>query len=374
MPEPWPWPVPAGSHGRGIGTGVFDTGTGPAYVAWDEWRAGGGTLDMVRAAVLAANAHDTQPWLFRIAPARIDLFADTARNIGTMDPLCREMQISLGCAAENLVLAGPPNGKLPSVLLMPKPSDGTHVAQVDLTPVAASTSSLFEAIPRRHTNRAAYDTGRALAPGALDALSGLIDVPNAGVVWFTNAASKRAFGELTVRATQAIIDDLEMAIDDFAWYRASWDVMQRTKDGITIDASGLPAVVRALGKLLPTSRQQADGAWLSATRDTQVATAAAFGTLVVREPLDPVQRLQAGRVWQRMHLRATADGLAMQPLNQVEERIDRERTAHLLPEFTSALAVMLPIGWHPVMSFRIGYPTTTALRSPRRPAESVVRT
>ncbi len=160
---------------RGIGTGVFDTGTGPAYVAWDEWRAGGGTLDMVRAAVLAANAHDTQPWLFRIAPARIDLFADTARNIGTMDPLCGEMQISLGCAPENLVLAGPPNGKLPSVLPMPKPSDGTHVAQVDLTPVAASTSPLFEAIPRRHTNRAAYDTGRALAPGALDALSGLID-------------------------------------------------------------------------------------------------------------------------------------------------------------------------------------------------------
>ena len=94
---------------------------------------------------------------------------------------------------------------------------------------------------------------------------------------------------------------------------------------------------------------------------------------MVRDPLDPAQRLLTGRAWQRMHLWATTQGLAMQPLNQVEERMDRERTAGLAPTFTTAMAGILPAGWHPVFSFRTGYPTTTPGLSPRLPAEAVVQ-
>lgn len=77
-----------GATWRAVGQGVFSSGTGPAYAAWDEWNPpGGDVLDLVRAAVLAASAHNTQPWLFRVAPSRIDLFADPTRTIGMMDPL-----------------------------------------------------------------------------------------------------------------------------------------------------------------------------------------------------------------------------------------------------------------------------------------------
>lgn len=359
---------------RAVDQGVFAVGTGSAYAAWDDWNpTGHDTLDLVRAAVLAANAHNTQPWVFRVAPVRIDLFAVPARNIGTIDPLRREMQISLGCALENLVLAGPPNGKVPRVALMPDPADRTHVARVDLSPAAVSGSSLFEAIPNRHTNRAAYQASRSVAQATLNALRGLIDVPTANVVWFTGAGDKRAFGELVVRATEAVIADRQQAIDDYAWYRASWGEIQAKKDGVTSDAAGLSPLIRTLAKLLPASRRQNDESWLKATRDTQVPTAAAFGTLVVRDPLDPVQTLQSGRIWQRIHLWATTKGLAMQPLNQIEERMDRERSAGLTPEFTNAMTRMLPAGWHPVFSFRIGYPTIQALPSPRRPLGDVVQ-
>lgn len=359
---------------RAVDQGVFAAGTGPAYAAWDEWNPPGhSTLDLVRASVLAANAHNTQPWLFRITPARIDLFAVPDRNIGTIDPLRREMYVSLGCALENLVLAGPPNGKAPAVTLMPDLADPTHVAQVDLASTTASTSPLFDAIHNRHTDRAAYDTSRPISQATLDALKDLIDVPAADVVWFTSPQQKRAFGELVVKATEAIVADPQQAIDDFAWYRGSWSEIQSKMDGVTSDAAGLSPLLRTLAKLLPTSREQNDDSWLKATRDTQVPTAAAFGTLVVRDPLDPAQRLQAGRIWQRMHLEATIKGLAMQPLNQIEERMDREQSAELAPEFTDAMTPMLSSGWHPVFSFRTGYPTVEAPPSPRRPAEEVVR-
>ncbi len=366
----------AGASGltwRAVDGGVFATGTGPAYAAWAESSPSGqSALGMVRAAVLAANAHNTQPWHFTVAADRIDLFADTSRNIGTLDPLEREMHISLGCAIENLVLAGPPNRKASTVHLLPDPADRTHIARVDLTSTRESASGLFAAIAHRHTNRAAYDTRRPVAPRQLDGLGSLVDAPDTQVVWFTGAKDKRAFGDLTIRATQAIIADPQQAADDFAWYRTDWHEIQAKKDGITIDPSGQSSFIRALAKVLPVSRQQNNDGWLSGTRGTQIPTAAAFGAIVVRDPLDPAQRLRAGRIWQRMHLSATADGLAMQPLCQVPERIDRERSAGLPAHFTTAMSALLPARWHPIMTFRVGYPTTDALRSPRRPATDVL--
>ncbi|MGH8880452.1 MAG: Acg family FMN-binding oxidoreductase, partial [Stackebrandtia sp.] len=158
-----------GATWRAVDQGVFTTEHGQAYAAWDGWNPpGDDVLNLVRAAVLAASAHNSQPWLFRVTPTRIDLFADPGRNIGTIDPLRREQHMSLGCALENLVIAAGPNGKAPTVALMPNPADQTHMARVDLRETPAATSALFEAIPNRHTNRAAYDTGRPVSQDTLD--------------------------------------------------------------------------------------------------------------------------------------------------------------------------------------------------------------
>jgi hypothetical protein len=59
---------------------------------------------------------------------------------------------------------------------------------------------------------------------------------------------------------------------------------------------------------------------------------------------------------------------------QVLERIDREQSIGLQTDCTTAMAAMLPARRHAIMTFRIGYPTTDALRSPRRPAKEVMVT
>ncbi|MHB9863625.1 Acg family FMN-binding oxidoreductase [Streptomyces sp. YIM S03343] len=355
---------------RAVEEGVFATGTGPAYAAWDRWNPPGReVLNLVRAGVLAASAHNTQPWLFRVGRDQIDLYADLERGMGSMDPLRREMHLSLGCALENVVLAGLPNGRRPTVVLMPDPARSSHVARISLSPAPVAHSPLFAAVPKRHTNRGAYDTGRPLSADVLAGVHGLIGSGSVRLLWLTTEADKRVFGELTVRATEAIIADPRQAADDYAWYRTGWQQIQSRKDGITIDASGQPPLIRAAAKLLGTSRKQNQDGWLRATRDSQVATAAAFGILMVRDRLDAVQRLETGRIWQRTHLWATTRGLGVQPLNQVLERIDREDSAGLTPRFTDAMARLVPKGWHPLMAFRIGRPTVDVAASPRRPAE-----
>lgn len=358
---------------RAVDGGVFSTGTGSAYDAWDRAAPGGRPLNLVDAAILASNAHNTQPWLFTVSDDRIELFADMSRTTGALDPLLREMQISLGCAVENLALAAPPNGMAANVSFLPDPSDTTHIATVSLTPATASGSPLFDAIAVRHTNRGAYSTSRAVTDRQLDTLSAMADVPGTRLVWFTTDAQKKAFGDLTVRATRAIIADPRQAADDYRWYRSDGHDIQRHKDGITIDSAGKSALVRTLSKLLTTTHKQYNDGWLSGTRDTQLPTASAFGALVVQDPHDPLQRLRAGRIWQRVHLTATTHGLGMQPLCQIPERVDRETSAGLSPEITDAIAAMLPAGSHAVMTFRIGHPTATAQPSPRRPAADVVR-
>lgn len=360
---------------RAVDQGVFATGEGPAYAAWSDaaGKGGDGPLNLVRAAVLASNAHDSQPWLFRVAPTRIDLFADPGRGTGANDALGRELIISLGCALENLLLAAGPNGLAATSALFPDPADPNHAARIDLAPGKTAASALFDAIPNRHTDRAAYKQ-TPVAAESLAEMTALNDAADVSIVWFTAQPERRAFADLTVKATEAYIADTGQSVDSFAWWRGDWDELQRRKDGVTLDAAGLPPLTRALGKLLPDiSRAQSDDAWLKGTKDPQVSTAAAFGVIVVRDHRDAVQRLQTGRFYQRMHLWTTANALAMQPLNQTVERRDRELAADLPPEIGRALDALMPEpGWQAVMPFRIGHPAQTPRKSPRRPAEEVV--
>jgi hypothetical protein len=233
-------------------------------------------------------------------------------------------------------------------------------------------SPLFAAIPNRHTDRSAYDTTRPVDRARLAALAALVDAPGTDLVWLTGTAQMRAFGDLTVRATEAIIADPQQSDDDAAWYRDTWPQIQSHKDGITVDPSGNSPFIRTYAKLLPISRAQNNEGWRSGTRDTQIPTASAFGALVTTHPLDPTTRLQAGRIWQRLHLTATDAGISLQPLCQIPERIDREQSTGAPADIATAMAALLPAGQHPLLTFRIGHPTTTALRSPRRPAEEVV--
>ena len=254
----------AGVAWRAWDEGVFSTGEGPAYEPWSTWEAGDAASPrhLVRAAILAANPHNSQPWRFHVQPASIDLFADRARNIGSIDPLLREMYIGLGCALENLILAASAQGFGYKLALFPNPGEMAHVARVDL--VAGSepkrVSPLYAAIPHRHTNRGAYDTGRDLDRSVFDEMQALgKDIPSVSVRWFTSADSRRRIRELVVQATEAIIADGQQSQDSAAWFRASWQEIQQKRDGLTVDAQALPGWMRAAAKVLPPmSREQSE--------------------------------------------------------------------------------------------------------------------
>jgi hypothetical protein len=361
-------------------TNAFRSCQGPAYAAWKNWPPpeSDGPMPLVRAAILAANPHNTQPWLFHVAPSQIDLYADPRQALGSIDPFLREMHIGLGCALENLVLAAEARGYEPVVRLMPSPSDPTHVARVEIHPGHRSVSRLYQAIPRRHTNRGPYDTTRKLQSSIIAALAALNRDADLSVRWFTDGADGgeyRALGACLVAATEAIAADPDQIRDSGRWLRLQQVEIDRRRNGVTLDASGLPAPLRVAAKLAPSLAEDPNlKHWVRMTRDTHVRTAAAFGSIAARDPHDVQQRLRAGQLWQRMHLWATANGLAMQPMNQMNERADREQSLAMRrqPYSDTLRRFMGDAGWHALMAFRAGYPSEEALPSPRRFPEELL--
>jgi hypothetical protein len=369
---------------RAYDQGVFSPGAGAAYEPWTGWRSdpASGPLALVRAGILAANPHNTQPWLFQVGASRIELFADTRRNLGAFDPYLREMHIGLGCALENMrrtarvqgyevtVIQHP--GPLAAAAASPRPQP---VATLELSPGRPRPDQLVDAIPRRHTDRGAYAAGRPVPGEMLEAMwAAFQDDTDVRLFLFSAPDERKRFGELVLAATESIIADPEMVAASDRWFRHRWVDVQRRRDGITLDAAGLGPFVTTMAKLLPpASGETSHRYWRDATRDVQIPTTALFGLIAVRDLYDRPQALRAGQRWQRLHLMATVRGVAMQPINQPVEMVDREREQGKAPRAAAALAALTgEAGWKPTFAFRAGLPTRPPTASPRRPVEAVV--
>ena len=363
---------------------VFSVGEGPAYEPWKDWRNTGNNtpLALVRAAILAASPHNTQPWLFTVTDSSIELHIDTQRNVGALDPYLREEHIGMGCALENLMLAALANGYAAAAELLPGklgpiPADPKPqlLARVNLAPGRREENELYNAIPLRHTNRGPYDPQKTISPDFVDALKHLADdSADVKVFLFTAEAVRKKIAEVSSAANTEIYSDPDVRRGSERWIRMKWSAVQQYRDGLTIDAFGLPPIATAIAKMMSARMLR----W-AASRSTDngysnlMLSAPLMGFIAVRDRYAQEQCLQAGRIWQRAHLFATAHGLAARPCNEAVEMVDHERAlgrpasrAALLSEITADPT------WQPTFVFYMGYPKLLAHASPRRPVQAVL--
>jgi nitroreductase len=369
---------------RAYDQGAFSVGEGPAYQPWKDWRTDSqsGPLALVRAAILAASPHNTQPWLFKITNSSIELYLDPKRNVGALDAYLREEHIGMGCALQNLQLAAAANGYQPMVTTLPGklsliPADPAPklLARVDLVPGKPEESELYDAIPHRHTNRSPYIPQKPLPPDFVDALYRLTrDEADVKLFLFTAEADRRKLAAITSASNDVIYSDPEVERGSGRWIRSRWSGVQKFRDGLSIDAFGLPPLATAVFKTMPLWLDR----WIVShgPRDGYsklMLRASLMGIITVRDRYDQENCLRAGRIWQCAHLLATAHGVAGRPCNEAVEMIDYER-AHERPALRTAQLGEL-IGepaWQPTFVFYMGYPTLTAAASPRRPVQYVV--
>ncbi|MGA2422189.1 MAG: hypothetical protein ABSG69_19105 [Candidatus Acidiferrum sp.] len=380
--------VVGGGVWRAYGQGVFSVGEGPAYEPWRDWRGSGrntgddARLALVRAAILAASPHNTQPWLFRVADSFIELYIDTQRNVGALDPYLREEHIGMGCALENLMLAAPANGFVATAELLPgklgaitrevKPQ---LLARVNLAPGRREENELYKSIPRRHTNRGPYDPHKPISADFLEALDRLPgDDANTKLFLFTAEAERKKIAEVSSAANKEIYSDPDVQRGSERWVRTKWSSVQRDRDGLTVDAFGLPVIAGAVAKMMTPGMLRWAGAHSEKNDYSRLMLSAPLiGFIAVRDRYEREQCLRAGRIWQRAHLLATARGFAARPCNEAMEMVDHQRA---LGRPASGVALLNEITgdstWQPTFVFYMGYPTLSAHASPRRPVQAVL--
>lgn len=349
-------------------------GTGPAFGPWD-FPSGETRPEFlaVRAAILAANPHNTQPWLFRVSADAVDVFVDPSRALGAMDSLGRERFLGVGCAVENAVLAARAAGRAVAVTPAPDPSDETWVARLALTPAPAEAGALAAAIPTRRMNKFAYADAPVPAP-VLARLAELADEPGVALRIVTDPSDLARLRQQSVDALLAIIADPEMAAASHRWWRQTQAEIDQHRDGLNLDILGLDASIRALAGLeTVVSLDEANSYWLEATRGRH-ATGAGYLVLATRARNDRAQQVLAGRVFQRLHLFLTTQGVDAHPLNMLPERQDREETTGAAARpFSAACQGWVPEGHGLQLLARFGYAFQRAVHTPRRALEEVLR-
>lgn len=328
---------------------------------------------LAAAAILASNPHNTQPWKIDVNNTEFRLSADPDRHLGAFDPYRREMWLGLGAAMANAELIAPEIGYETRAMTVVNLGDnGGGMIEMPLAKSTPKPSPLGRVIPKRRTNRAPYS--QTVVPAELMArVSDLIGTsPGASVLTFDRESQKgTAFAKATIEATKAINADYEMSHDGHLWFRGTARKVAHHRDGVSIPTAGLSPTMSVLGQLLPEADTETSGNYWLASTERQVTYTGGFGLIVVDDLYDRSQQIAAGRLWQRLHLALTAEGVAAHPLNQLPELVDRDRDLGEDRGWRTALQAIAGGSRHATFAFRFGYPTREVPHSARRPVEWV---
>jgi nitroreductase len=303
----------------------------------------------------APSVHNTQPWTLRLAGDRLLLRADRSRQLLSLDPLGRELVLSVGAALLNARVALAAHGWAMEVHRLPDPDDPDLLAE--LRPITGrpdgDLAALERLIPRRHTNRRRFD--QEPMPGdVLDRLAGIAAAEGAVLGCVDSDADRRLVARLTQEA-----DRLQNADPAYRAELRHWT----TRPASSGDGVPPAAVPRAEGRRpgdLPLRDFDTTGrGTLPADPSSDIGQTI---LVVATETDEPHAWLRAGEAMERLLLELTLLGWVASPVTQALE----------VPATRAALRDGLTAGRHPQVLLRVGHAAAT-ISVPRRRRDEVVQ-
>ena len=311
---------------------------------------------LIPPAILAASAHNTQPWKFKVGDDYVDIFVDWNRHLSVSDPSLRELYISIGCATANMLVAARYWDYQPALSYFPDgEAKNKPAARITLTPAGNSsgsnTADLFAAVGNRRTDRTIYDKKR-LTPEEKEAMP---TTRNQSVILVEDENAIQKIAALTEQATLRTLSRKDFKEELSHWVRNSWTYQH---DGMPGYAMGIPAPLSLLSpimvRLVPIHKQEGPK-----TREQMNSSSAV--AVIVSAADTTADWIKAGQNLEQVWLEATAAGLAAAPLVAAIEAGKDTR---------QELQKILNTKLYPQSILRIGHAGHQLLRSsPRRTVE-----
>ncbi|MFK7941184.1 MAG: Tat pathway signal protein [Roseovarius sp.] len=306
-------------------------------------------------ATLAANGHNTQPWKFRLDEAGIKILPDLSRRTTVVDPDDHHLYVSLGCAAENLVIAAGAHGRNPELTL--ESEDDTRI-DIALSNGTAVDDALYRSIPLRQSTRSAFD-GQPISSEDIELLVAAAEQDGVSVLIFTEPSDREAIAEFVVAGNSTQMDDPAFVAELRDWLRFSPNQAIATGDGLFSACSGNPIMPEWLGGPMFDAFFTKDA---ENTKYRDHIRSSAGVAVFIGDQADPLHWIKVGRSFERFALRATSLGIRNAHINQPIE------VPMVRPEFASWLGMP---NVRPDLIVRFGRGPARPM-SLRRPVKTVI--
>lgn len=359
--------------------GISATACSSQSPASDSWRDVKNAYDDPRltalaSAILAPSPHNRQPWLIDLdetQPDQLTLYPDLSRLLPETDPPNRQILIGLGAFAEALHLASAEQNRQLDITLFP---EGVDENRLDMRPIAhfrmnesgsASPDPLFKALPLRRTNRTPFS--EQPVPDDLMQQIGR-SIATESSLWNSTSYSQDTAGirALCNEGWAIEMNTKRTHLESVALTRIGHDEIEANPDGISLSGPAIRAY-SALGILTRDKMEDPDSRAFAESMkfySKLIDSAQSFGWLISRDN-DRVSQFNAGRDWMRIHLAATAAGIAFQSLSQVLQEFP-EMSA-LYDQVHANLSISAPARIQGL--FRLGY-AKSPKPSPRWPLQT----
>jgi hypothetical protein len=200
--------------------------------------------DLIRYATLAANSHNTQPWHFRVEEGAIDIVPDLSHRTPAVDPDDHHLFVSLGCAAENLLIAAMATGR-PGELEISVEGDRMRYS---FSKGAARPDPLMAAIPIRQSTRAAFE-GRSVPAADIERLRQAAEMPGVRVILLIDRMRIDQVRDLVVTGNGVQMGDPAFMTELKQWLRFNPRSAMVSGDGLFSAASDNPVMPSFFGGL-----------------------------------------------------------------------------------------------------------------------------
>jgi hypothetical protein len=337
------------------------------------------TMRALSYAILAPNAHNTQPWLLDLKSDAISLYVDRSRLLPETDPFFRQTHVSQGTFLELLILALAEHGVDARVTYFP---EGEYASdRIDDLPVARvvrardarpAKDPLFSLITTRSTNKAPYDRGRPLSSREVTAITRLSS-PDASVRVLDDADVSARLAEIATSAMDIESRSASRNAETAKWFRFSDAETERMRDGFGVAQTGRTGAAKWIAETFVLDRARAaspSGVFARGAVDQareQAHSTPAFGVLGTPSNSRRAQ-VVAGRTYARVALTVASLGLAMHPMSQaLQEYADMAAVRGQLGQETG-----LAPSWTTQMFFRLGHAASLP-HTPRRDIHALLR-